>query len=249
VAANLRIEDALDTLSKINSLEEYAQIKTNLDRLYRIINKLSNVDASAVEEVADTKSHKDEEEDFVLSFKEDVPTPSITVDDSEVPDSIEIPELADDEFLNQSAVAKEEIIDEELPELEEQGDTFEDFAQDAVAEESSKEYSEPDIAFTYDKKQIANEMGLNIDSFNELFDDYLHEAKDISNSMLEFAEKDNIEACKGSAVKLRGMSENMRIHDLDDELKAIISSSDNLSIKNLIEKIISKLNLISNYRG
>ncbi|MBE0514293.1 Hpt domain-containing protein [Sulfurimonas sp.] len=249
VAANLRIEDALDALSKINSLEEYTEIKTNLDRLYRIINKLSNADSSVAGEVADTKSHKDEEDDFVLSFKEDAPAPSITIDDSEVPDSIEIPELADDEFLNQTAMAKEEIVDEELPELEEQIDTFEDFAQDAAAEEFFQEESAPDIAFTYDKKQIAHEMGLGIDSFNELFNDYIHEAKDISNSMLEFTEKDNIEACKGIAVKLRGMSENMRIHDFDDELKAIINSSDNLSIKNLVEKIISKLNLISNYRG
>lgn len=247
VAANLRIEDALDALTKVNSLEDYSEIKTNLDRLYRIINKLSNTDASAIEEV----SHKEssvEDDDFVLSIKEDAVAPSQNIDDSQVPDSIEIPELADDEFLKQTAEGKEESTNEELPVLEDNSDTFEDFAQDVPDEDSSEE-SKHDMAFTYDKNQIAHEMGLNIDSFNELFDDYVNEAKELSNSMLESIEKDNAGACKSIAVKLRGMSENMRIHDFDDELKAIIGSTDNLDTKVLAEKIISKLNLISNYRG
>ncbi len=247
VAANLRVEDALDALTKINSLEDYSEIKRNLDRLYKIINKLSNANNTAVEEPTHQESSKDDEDDFVLSIKEDSIAPSQIIDDSQVPDSIEVPELADDEFLNQASETKEESI-EELPTLEESSDTFEDFAQDAINEEASQE-NVPDVAFTYDKKQVAHEMGLNIESFNELFDDYVNEAKDLSSSMLEYIEKGNSEVCKSVAVKLRGMSENMRIHDFDDELKAIIGSSDNLNNKNLIEKIISKLNLISNYRG
>lgn len=178
VAANLRIEDALDALTKVNSLEEYAEIKTNLDRLYKIINKLSNTDASVVEEVTETKNHKEEEDDFVLSIKEDVLAP-VAIDDSEVPNSIELPELADDEFLHQSTVTQQESV-EELPAQEEESDTLEEFAQDVAVEEPS---------FHYDKKQIAHEMGLNIDSFNELFDDYINEAKTLNSSMLEYAEK------------------------------------------------------------
>ncbi len=249
VAANLRIEDALDALTKVNSLEDYSEIKTHLDRLYRIINKLSNADDSAIEEAAHKESTVEEEEDdFVLSFKEDALAPSQSIEDSQVPDSIEIPELADDEFLNQTVEEKEEITNEELPTLEDNSDTFEDFAQDEAIETPLEE-STPDTAFTYDKKRIAHEMGLNIDSFSELFDDYISEAKDLSSSMIESIEKNNPEACKAAAVKLRGMSENMRIHDFDDELKTIISSPDSMDAKNLAEKIISKLNLISNYRG
>lgn len=247
VAANLRIEDALDALTKVNSLEDYSEIKTNLDRLYRIINKLSNVDDSIVEQAHQQESAKDEEDDFILSIKEDALAPSPSIDDSEVPESIDIPELADDDFLKQAPETKDESI-EELPAIEESVSAFEDFAQDSAADEPQKE-STPDVAFTYDKKKIAHEMGLNIDSFNELFDDYVNEAKELSSSMLEYIEKDNLGACKATAVKLRGMSENMRIHDFDDELKAIIGASDDLDTKDLVEKIISKLNLISNYRG
>ena len=247
VAANLRIEDALDALTKVNSLEDYSEIKTNLDRLYRIINKLSNVDDSIVEQAHQQESAKDEEDDFILSIKEDALAPSPSIDDSEVPESIDIPELADDDFLKQAPEIKDESI-EELPAIEESVSAFEDFAQDAAADEPQKD-STPDVAFTYDKKKIAHEMGLNIDSFNELFDDYVNEAKELSSSMLEYIGKDNLDACKATAVKLRGMSENMRIHDFDDELKAIIGASDDLDTKDLVEKIISKLNLISNYRG
>ncbi|TKI71221.1 Hpt domain-containing protein [Sulfurimonas crateris] len=248
VAANLRVEDALDALTKVNSLEEYSEIKTNLDRLYRIINKLSNTDGTTIEEVNHKESSKDDEDDFILSIKEDAVASTPNIEDSQVPDSIEVPELADDEFLNQASEIKEQSI-EKLPSIiEENIETFEDFAQDAINKEASQEKT-PDVAFTYDKKQIAHEMGLNIESFNELFDDYVNEAKELSSSMLDYVEKDNLGACKATAVKLRGMSENMRIHDFDDELKAIISSSDDLDSKNLVEKIISKLNLISNYRG
>jgi len=248
VAANLRIEDALDALTKVNSLEDYSEIKKNLDRLYRIINKLSNTDELAVEESTHKDSHEEEEDELILSFKDDVLAPSVQISDSQVPDAIEIPELADDEFLNQSVEKKEEISEEELPTLDDSSDTFEDLAQDIAMEEPLEE-SAPDIAFTYDRKRIAHEMGLNIDSFNELFDDYTSEAKDLCSSMLESIEKGNLGACKATAVKLRGMSENMRIHDFDDELKAIIGSSEDTDVKDLAEKIISKLNLISNNRG
>ena len=247
VAANLRIEDALDALTKVNSLEEYTEIKKNLDRLYNIINKLANAEDLPIEETADKESVA-EEEDFILSIKEDALAPAPEISDSEVPDSIEIPELADDEFLNQTVENKEETTVQELPTLDENSETFEDFAQDVAIEEPQKE-SAQDISFTYDKKRVAHEMGLNIDSFNELFDDYVNEAKDLSNSMLESIKKDDSSACRATAVKLRGMSENMRIHDFDDELKSIIGSSDNTDTQNLVEKIISKLNIISDYRG
>ncbi len=43
------------------------------------------------------------------------------------------------------------------------------------------------------------------------------------------------------------MNENMRIHDFDDELKAIISHPDDADSKALIQKIILKLNIIANH--
>lgn len=235
VAANLRIEDAFDALSKVNSLEDYEGIKANLDRLYKIINKLSNKTHLIIEESALAKDAEEEfEDEFVLSIKEDIP--STNAEDSLVPDSIELPELADDEFLNNHLATDEdisiedEIIDEELRAFEEN-------------------YNTPEILFKYDKNKIAHEMGLSIQNFNELFEDYINEAKSLCDSMLESLQKENRDACKNAAVKLSGMNENMRIHDFDDELKAIISHSDDTDFKALVQKIVSKLNIISNHIG
>ncbi|MCK9455639.1 MAG: hypothetical protein M0Q20_10870, partial [Sulfurimonas sp.] len=158
------------------------------------------------------------------------PSEHVVIDDSQVPNSIEIPELADDEFMAQDIVIEDETIDEDL----------------LISEEME---SALDVESTYDKSIIAREMGLDIESFNELFEDYINEAKGLCDSMIESNNKENLTACKSAAVKLRGMSENMRIHDFDDELKAIINSSDNTTLSTLIENIVSKLNLISNQRG
>lgn len=231
VAANLRIEDALDALSKVNTLEDYDLIKKNLDRLYKIIDKLSKADSTTIEqETIEEKSKELDDDDFVLSIKEDIPSKHVVIDDSQVPNSIEIPELADDEFMAQDIVIEDETIDEDL----------------LISEEME---SALDVESTYDKSIIAREMGLDIESFNELFEDYINEAKGLCDSMIESNNKENLTACKSAAVKLRGMSENMRIHDFDDELKAIINSSDNTTLSTLIENIVSKLNLISNQRG
>lgn len=239
VAANLRIEDALDALSKVNTLEDYGMIKKNLDRLYRIIDKLSKTDNPVANETpidAQKKTEQELDDDFVLSIKEDTPAPSLVIDDSQVPDSIEIPELADDDFLAQDVTTDDDdIINEELSTLQEAEDAFEESALGAKS--------------SYNKNQIANEMGLGIESFNELFEDYINEAKVLCDSMIESANKENSDACKAAAVKLRGMNENMRIHDFDDELKGIISSTDSTTLSTLVEKIVSKLNLISNQRG
>jgi hypothetical protein len=62
-------------------------------------------------------------------------------------------------------------------------------------------------------------------------------------------EKNDLLACKNAAIKLKGMSENMRIHDFDNSLEAIINSADSVSAKNFVKSIASKLELISKKEG
>jgi len=265
VAANLRVEDALDALTIINSSENDFEIKENLDRLYRIIHRLSNKKISVAEPIVDKD---DFEDDFVLSLKDvendvaeelnsqepeveelvqkvnkpaieelDLAQDIIDVDDSQVPDSIDILELEDDEFLKPEIDVQEaEIDDEDLSIL----DNPIDMTQESIQEEAL------DIAIIYDKELVASDIGLDIDSFNELFEDYLEEAKELSNSIISSIEKDDLNACKSAAIKLKGMSENMRIHKLDDDLEAIINSTDSTTLKGFIDDIISKLEILSN---
>ncbi|MDD5373740.1 MAG: Hpt domain-containing protein [Sulfurimonas sp.] len=243
VAANLRVEDALDALSIINTSNDNNEIKANLDRLYRIIDKLSRKDVVAAEPVIAKKEAQKSEDEFVLSFKKDKlaqDMPIMKIDDSEVPDTIEIPELADDEFLKQKITLNEASInDEDLSVLDSPVDDIKENAEEIIVEKI------PDVVMNYNKKQIAHDIGLDIDSFNELFEDYLNEANDLAKSMNTAIEKNDLKECKDIAIKLKGMSENMRIHDFDDALEAIINSTNTTDADSFVKNITLKLNLIS----
>ncbi|MCF6310315.1 MAG: Hpt domain-containing protein [Sulfurimonas sp.] len=185
VAANLRVEDALDTLTTINFSSDIDEIKHHLNILYKTIAKLSNKAQGPTTNHNDTKKEdEDEDEDeFVLSLKYD--EPEVTLETS-----------------NESETS-------------------------------------------YDKQQIANAIGIDIDSFNELFEDYIGESKKLTNSIITLIKNDDLNECKNIAANLKGMSENMRIHNFDDELNAIINSTDTNELHAVIDNIVSKLNQIS----
>ncbi|MFA5234722.1 MAG: Hpt domain-containing protein [Sulfurimonas sp.] len=252
VAANLRIEDALDALTIINTSEDELEIKTNLDRLYRIIHRLSNKDDTIVKPVMATELPKEVEEDFILSFKDESFTPSRKVDkidststveigDSEVSASIDIPELADDDFLQQDAIAKK--YEDELESEDLLLSDLEKITRDDIKEEVE------DSVLHYDKKKIAYDIGLDLESFNELFEDYLNETKELVNTMNASAEKNDLYGCRSAAIKLKGMSENMRIHDFDNALEAIINAAEMSEAEGFVKSVTSKLNLISKTEG
>lgn len=238
VAANLRIEDALDALTIANSAHDEYEIQKNLDRFYHIINKLSknSTQKTAPLELHEKKEVKEEvKDDFIISFKDELPIKdSINILDSDVPDSIEITELADDDFLVQSTTLKisdSMITDDKLINIDE------------PQEEALK------VTLHYDKNKIAHDIGLDIDSFNELFNDYLLEVKWISTDMSKAIEKNDLNECKNSVKKLKSMSENMRVHEFDSYIEAIINTTDIYEIQQNIKNIFSILELLSKNKG
>jgi len=232
VAANLRIEDALDAITVVNTTSNYDDIKLNLDRFYMMIDNLSTNEASLAQDIVEIVEEDDDE--LILSFKDDVETNNDTIVDSDVPDSITIAELADDDFLLDD-ISNENIIVEDLSILDIDEEISPNIQDEAL-----------DIALTYDKELIASDIGLDIESFNELFNDYIKEVNELSENIIQSADNNDITICKGLAIKLKGMSENMRIHKLDAELNEIINTTNTDKIKESVESIIFKLAQISN---
>jgi HPt (histidine-containing phosphotransfer) domain-containing protein len=234
VAANLRIEDALDALTKANTSNDYEDIKMNLDRLYIMVDKLSGKTPQAIpeEEVQDIPQNDDEDE-IVLSFKEDKLEEDIQILDSDVPDTITVAELADDSFL--ANPVSDNDINEDLSILDEAVNENNQINQDNAL----------DIALEYDKELIANDIGIDMNSFNELFDDYIKESKELIQTISQSADNNDLTICKNLASKVKGMSENMRIHKLDLDLDDIINTTDTNKIKTSVENLISKLTEIS----
>ena len=199
VAANLRIEDAFDVLTIINTSEDTDIIHKNLNYFYKIVTKLAG------EEMLKTPIVNNDEEEPESKIEEDLYMDrELTIDDSHVPQTIDIPELADDDFVS------EEIIEA-----------------------------------SYDKAQVADEIGIDSESFNELFEDYINESKELSTAIIDAIELNDSQKWKYSALKLKGMSDNMRVHNFTSELELLLKTSSKDEALNAANKIISVISKIS----
>lgn len=233
VAANLRIEDALEALTIANTSSDLNEISENLDTLYKIVAKLSGEEISVEKELPQeevaivTQEVIPEEPKLALDTEEDdLYSDPIEVLDSEVPDKIELPELADDTFLE---------IKDEIPEVEQEP------LLEIEDEITLDETPEVDITVDYSKESVASEIGLDIESFNELFSDFTRESSALTNSISEAIEKEDFELCKSEVLKLKGMSENMRITAYSQELQTLMNSNDSTELSAGLNTVNAKL--------
>ncbi len=226
VAANLRIEDAHEVLSAVSATSDMDLIHENLNTFYKIIAKLAG---EPVEKVIITEDEAPEEEPITLDFKDDDNAISIAVEDEEeeesidifdiededVPEKIEMPELADDDFL---------IIGSD------------DNEEKALEEEEEIHFS---------KAQAAQEIGIDETSFNELFEDFIGESHTILQKIDNAIANDDLQTCRNEALKFKGMSDNMRLHEFTTELETLIHSSDKDEIEQAAKQIDLSINKIS----
>jgi HPt (histidine-containing phosphotransfer) domain-containing protein len=298
VAANLRIEDALEALTIINTSDNQTEVKSNLDTFYIIISKLAgekvkvakkvkkrvpppkskqedikenikpetdNSDDALIVDFKDESENKpekiepevvdtDSEDDLILSFKDDDETPI-----QDIPKKLEDENNTEDDLIidfKDDTDYKEEV---ELPETTEidDDDLILDFKDETTADETVSQndaeterpldIEEPNI--TYNKASAAKEIGLDNESFKELFDDYIAEALAISSKINNAIQSGNDAVWKSNAVQLKGMSDNMRVEDLTAELETLINTKDTEVAKAANEKIhilISKLSNVEN---
>jgi len=98
----------------------------------------------------------------------------------------------------------------------------------------------------YSKESIAKSIGLDLETFNELFKEYLRESR---NSLYLITEAINVQdysTSKKEAIKLKGMSDNMRIPSVSCELNSIILSTNRYEINEEVSKIERLLAQLSN---
>ena len=138
-----------------------------------------------------------------------------------------------------------EIAEEETIKLQE-----EEIVQEEVIEEepiSLTPIEEEEIV--YNKTHVANEIGLDEESFNELFKDYIQESLTISELISKAILEDDTKTWKQNAIRLKSMSENMRINSFVNELKELINTTDSNIAVVAIDKINIALSKISTIGG
>jgi len=339
VAANLRVEDAFEVLTTINTSEDTEVIEINLNTLYVIIDRLAGKspqfqNEQEKEEAQQIEEESTQDDDIVLSFKDDIedekkteelqeifveapvfedeipveerievstdidkkleldyddlqedneepePEPEpIVVHEAEIEQPAENIELEVESEVEEITKEIEPILEDEVeqiseslevetesevmqiteepeiePEIEEIPENIE-FESNVLEEkeveitdntvetssQSSLEYED----LSYDKVLVANEIGINLEVFNELFEDYISEASKACNDISIAIENNDTSAWQKSAIKLKGMSDNMRVHDIVAELKSIIHTSDVDIAKKAVGIVASKLQQIS----
>ncbi len=234
VAANLRIEDAFEVLAAVSATTEMDVIEENLNTFYKIIAKLAGEPVEKVivveEEIEDegiSLDFKDEE----VSVEEEIAAPEakLAIEEDEGDFDFTL-DFKDDEEAP-------ETID--IPELTD--DAF--LAVENEPEDSLSENPPP----TFSKAEAAEEIGLDEESFNELFNDFVTQSHQILQKINGAIENDDLQTCHNEALKLKGMSDNMRLHTLTNELETLIHSSNKdeiVATTSKIDAIISKISEI-----
>ena len=239
VAANLRIEDALEVLTTVNTTSDLDVIRDNLSAFYIIIARLAGEDVPEVAPqtaaVEDPLPLEQEDDDLILDFKdeddlaleEEAP---LEISDDDVPQQIDLPELADDDFS----------IEEETPLIDLDNDALdlEINTEDEVSEATKISFSKEDAAMA---------IGVDQESFQELLQDYLQEARELVDAMKTSVNNDDTDFMTQKALQLKGMSENIRLTDVSHLLQEILANSDDKdSTLDNLDKVETILNTISN---
>ena len=250
VAANLRVENALGAITTVNISKDPDIIKTNLDLFYRIMNRLggggntSMVEKSApvsatIPPVEEVKT-PDEEDDFVLDFKVD---DEVVVEESDSNDTIK--DIEEDDFVldfkEETPIEEMDIPSKiELPELAD-----DDYLATDIETEKESQSPTKEVEVSYSKELSANAIGLDIETFEELFVDYINDSQNISSHIHQALAQNNLEKCAKEARLLKGMSSSMQVKEFTSELETLISSSDKNEMTNAIDRIDNVIEQIS----
>ena len=151
-------------------------------------------------------------------------------------------ELADDDFI--APQEEDEKLDISLEEPELTLEFKEEPNMLSATETETKTEMEIEDEQIYSKEKVASEIGLDLESFHELFQDFVQESHAILAKIEDAITTGDYTTSRRQAIKLKGMSDNMRMHAFTNELKILIDSKDkDASIQALknIEKILAKI--------
>lgn len=135
-----------------------------------------------------------------------------------LPKEIEIEKLSDDIFLDTAHdINNSENIDLIL--------------------ENEPEESLKTIEIMYDKDIVANKLGISSSNFEELFSDFIVEAKILSEAIHDAILENNSDSWTIESIKFKGMSDNLHLYECVSELDKIIKTND----KNIAQTSINKI--------
>lgn len=209
VAANLRIEDAFETLSIINTSNDSIEIEANLKYFFTIITKLEGKEIPAVLETPMVQDHKAieipksneitlDDDIYDLVLKEDL-----------------IPALQEEKSIEEPAFEK--TFYEDLSKTD-------DSSNEEIVLETVIEAPAPKLH--YDKRLIAGQLGVEDAFFEELIEEYKADALYAGEAITSAIGAFDTHAWKKTASHLKGISDNLRLNEISDELAILSQTND-----------------------
>lgn len=242
VAANLRIENAFETLSIINSSSEPVEIDANLKYYYNIIAKLEGKEPIKTQEAPFLKEEVTEKAKAAPVVTEepaeDIYEFALKQNDHE-PLLVHLDEI-DLETDDSPDIQEEVPFKKEFLELH---DTFpEEEGSDTAASIDEPTPEEiPSVSLHYDVKAVAGALGIEPDFMQELLNDYKIDALAMSTTILEAIKAFDTHTWRSSAAKLKGISDNLRLSDISDELAILSVTNDAQEAKKASTRLVNYL--------
>lgn len=226
VAANLRIEDAFEVLSIINTSSDITEVEACLKYFYMIVAKLEGKEAS----FSSTPS-KNVGETFVPSSE----VPAKTY--AEEPSPIRTVSIDDDDIydfgLKQDDSPSILVQEEELRNIEEKPFEEPSFEKTILEMNLAEEpqtldplMDEPVSKLHYDRAITAGSLGIDLMFFDELIEDYKKDAQNTLNSIIGAINAFDTHTWQHHAATLKGISDNLRLNEISQELAVLSVTND-----------------------
>ncbi len=239
VAANLRVENAFETLSVINSSTEPVEIEANLKYFYNIVAKLEGKEPALAQEAPLAKvEEKKLPADVVPQASEDIYEFSLKQNNDETLlvhlDEIDLQsDISDD--IKEEVPFKKDFLELEELELKEEPSSAASIADEQESEESVS------IPLHYDQNAVAGALGIEPDFMHELLNDYKTDALTMSNTIVQAIKAFDTHTWRSSAAKLKGISDNLRLSEISEELAALSVTNDAQQAKKASKRLINYL--------
>lgn len=228
VAANLRIENALEVLTIINSSTDPLEIQSNLKYYYNIIAKLEG------KKVLETQA-----------------SPAPKKEDPKSSPEI-IPEATDDIYAFSLKQNEDEPLLVHLDELDPANDSSSDVKEEApfkkdflaLEEDLSQEVPTKETVtapLQYDLKAVAGALGMEPAFMEELLHDYKADALAMNATIIQAINAFDTHTWRSSAAKLKGISDNLRLNEISDELAILSVTNDAQEAKKASARLINYL--------
>lgn len=118
----------------------------------------------------------------------------------------------------------------------------EDLAEIQDLSDDQDESTNAQASLTFDINTAASEIGLSADLVAALIDDYIVEANEMKSKLNDVIISNDLMRWKGYATQLKGVSDNLRIHEISDSLQHLIDSTDESQAKAAMQEFYGFIN-------